>query len=176
MCYYAQRGAQFTDLEVETNLGKRWGMRWPNSKYEKWKYWHHYQSRRPLRFFLDQAWGHMSKSYDLFWEWVSCNLFEINGSWPLLEILGIKFFTIAFASCIFTLKECMHLSICVVFCIIKLFQKKKKPYYPVRRHQNFQWQNCKKIAPSNPNWLEFGHCKVFGAHKARKRPEITSLT
>ena len=35
---------------------------------------------------------------------------------------------------------------------------------------------CKKIAPSNPNWWEFEHCKVFGVHKARKGPEITSLT
>ena len=42
----------------------------------------------------------------------------------MLEIFGIKFFTIAFASCIFTLKECMHSSICVMFCIIKLLQKK----------------------------------------------------
>ena len=39
-------------------------------------------------------------------------------------MFGIKFFTIAFALCIFMLKECMHLSIHVVFCIIKLFQKK----------------------------------------------------
>ena len=68
------------------------------------------------------------------------------------------------------LKECMHSSTCVVFCI-KLFQE--NPYYPVRGHQNSQWQNCKKIAPSNPNWLEFGHCKVFGVHKARKGLEIT---
>ena len=42
----------------------------------------------------------------------------------MLEIFGIKLFTMAFASCIFTLKEYMHLSICVVFCIIKFFQKK----------------------------------------------------
>ena len=41
-----------------------------------------------------------------------------------MEIFGIKFFIIAFASCIFTLKECMNLSICVVFCIIKLLKKK----------------------------------------------------
>ena len=36
--------------------------------------------------------------------------------------------------------------------------------------------HCKKIAPCNPNWVEFGHCKVFGVHKVRKGPEITSLT
>ena len=50
---------------------------------------------------------------------------------------------------------------------------KKNPIILLRGHQNFQWQNCKEIAPSNPNWLEFGHCKVFEVHKAEKGPEIT---
>ena len=48
-------------------------------------------------FFLDQAWGHMSKSYVLFWDWVSYNLLESMKIDLLLEILGIKCFTNAFA-------------------------------------------------------------------------------
>ena len=68
------------------------------------------------------------------------------------------------------LKECMHSSIYIVFLHNKTFSK--NPYYPVRGHQNFQWQNCKKIAPSNPNWLEFRHCKVFGVHRPEKDPRL----
>ena len=61
------------------------------------------------------------------------------------------------------LKECMHSSTCVMFCI-KFFQE--NPYILLEGITIF---NCKEIAPSNPNWLEFGHCKVFGVHKARKK-------
>ena len=42
--------------------------------------------------------------------------------------------------------------------------------------KNFDDEITRKIAPSNPNWLKFEHCKVFGVHKARKGPKITSLT
>ena len=84
----------------------------------------------------------MSKSYVLFWELVSYNLLGINGIWPLLEIFGIKFFTIAFALCIFTLKKCIHSSIYVLFCI-KLFQENS--YYPVRGHQIFNDKIARKL-------------------------------
>ena len=103
-------------------------------------------------FFLDQAWGHMSKSYVLYWEWVSCNLLksmEFDLCWKYL-VLSFSLLHLHYA-CL-QLKECMHSSTCVMF-YIKLFQE--NPYYPVKGHQNFQWQNCKKITPSNPNWSKF---------------------
>ena len=52
----------------------------------------------------------------------------------------------------------------------------KKPYYSVKRYRSFQMTKLQEIVPSNPNWLEFGHCKIFEVHKARKGHEITVLT
>ena len=71
------------------------------------------------------------------------------------------------------LKECMHSSTCVVFCI-KLFSKILTIL--LEDVEIFNNEMTRKIFPSNPNWLEFEHCKVFGVHKARKGPEIISLT
>ena len=48
---------------------------------------------------------------------------------------------------------------------------KKNPYYSIRGLQNFHRQNCKKIAPSNPNCLEFGHYKVFWSSQGQKRTQ-----
>ena len=53
---------------------------------------------------------------------------------------------------------------------------KKNPTIPLEDIKIFNDKIARKIALSNPNWLEFEHCKVFGVHKARKGPEITSLT
>ena len=101
----------------------------------KWKYRRQYRWRWFVGFLFGSGLGSFIQVICLFKEWVSYNLFRINGSWPLLEIFGIKFFTIAFASCIFMLKECMNSSIYIVFLHNKTFLK--KPYYSVRRHQNF---------------------------------------
>ena len=136
------------------------------------EYWHQCLSIRPLRFLFGSGLGSFVQVICLFKEWVTCNLFcGINESWPCWKCSVLSFSLLHHAY--LQLKECMHSSTCVVFCM-RFFQE--NPYYPIRGHQNFQWQNCKEIAPSNPNWLEFGHCKVFEVHKARKGPEITSLT
>ena len=101
--------------------------------------------------------------------------FEIESPVTFLELMEFdlcwKYSVLSFSllhHAYLRLKECMHSSTCVMFCI-KLFQK--NPYYLVRGRQNFQWQSCKKIAPSNPNWLEFEHCKVFGVTRPKRDPE-----
>ena len=91
-----------------------------------------------------------------------------------MKIFGIKFFTIAFASCIFTLKECMHLSIYVVFCKIKLL--KKNPTILLKGFKVFNDKIVRKLPLVILTDQSFEHCKVFGVHKARKKPEIIILT
>ena len=58
---------------------------------------------------------------------------EFDLSW---KYFGIKFFTIAFALCIFTIER-MHALIHMCHVLHKAFFQ-ENPYYPVRGHQNFQ--------------------------------------
>ena len=75
MCYCTHRKAQFVNLEAKTDFRKRWGMRCPNSRCKKWKYWHQYQSRWPICFLFGSGLGSFVQVIFLFKEWVSCNPF-----------------------------------------------------------------------------------------------------
>ena len=134
--HYAQRRVQWPKPEAKMESGKWWCMRWPNNRYEKWKYKHQYQSSWPVGFLFGSGLGSFVQVIYLFWEWVSCNLLELMEFDLCWKVLSFSLF--AFALCIFTLKECMHSSIYIVSLHNKVFFK-KNPYYPVRGHQSFQW-------------------------------------
>ena len=48
----------------------------------------------------------------------------------------------------------------------------KNSYDSVKDHQKCQWRNNKKIATSNPNWLEFWTFQGIWSHKTEKGSRI----
>ena len=76
----------------------------------------------------------------------------------------------------------MHIYVEIMYALIHMCRvlhnkaSSKTPIILLKGIKVFNDKIARKIPPSNPNWLEFEHYKVFEVHKARKGPEITSLT
>ena len=68
----------------------------------------------------------------------------------------------------------MHSSTYVVFCIIKLFQKNPTILLEGIKSANDEIIK-KKIASSNPNWLEFWTFQGIWSHKIEKESGIVKL-
>ena len=75
-----------------------------------------------MSFFLDQAWDHLSKSYVYLKNGSPINLLELIEVDLCWKYLVLSFSLLHLHHAYLRLKECMHSSTCVVFCI-KRFQK-----------------------------------------------------
>ena len=98
-------------------------MRSPNSKHEKMKILASISVRTTFKVSFGSGLGSFIQVICSFQERVSCNLFELMEVDLCWKYLALSFSLLHLHYAYLRLKECMHSSTCVVFCI-KLFQKK----------------------------------------------------